>query len=98
MGSEVDIFVHENDNETILGVKDYGAGIADAEREFVFDPFFSTKPQGTGMGLAVTERIVHEHGGRIQLDSIPGKGSLFRISIPNNFVTDIYSSLNVDEK
>ncbi len=98
VGSEVDIFVHENDNETILGVKDYGAGIADAEREFVFDPFFSTKPQGTGMGLAVTERIVHEHGGRIQLDSIPGKGSLFRISIPNNFVTDIYSSLNVDEK
>ncbi len=98
VGSEVDIFVHENDNETILGVKDYGVGIADAEREFVFDPFFSTKPQGTGMGLAVTERIVHEHGGRIQLDSIPGKGSLFRISIPNNFVTDIYSSLNVDEK
>jgi len=98
VGSEVDIFVHENDNETILGVKDYGVGIADAEREFVFDPFFSTKPQGTGMGLAVTERIVHEHGGRIQLDSIPGKGSLFRISIPNNFVTDIYSSLHVDEK
>jgi PAS domain S-box-containing protein len=98
VGSEVDIFVHENDNETILGVKDYGAGIADAEREFVFDPFFSTKPQGTGMGLAVTERIVHEHGGRIQLDSIPGKGSLFRISIPNNFVTGIYSSLHVDEK
>ncbi len=73
-----------------LGVKDYGVGIADAEREFVFDPFFSTKAQGTGMGLAVTQRIVNEHGGRIQLDSIPGKGSLFRISIPHDFLRGVY--------
>ncbi len=90
VGSEIDIFIHENDNETILGVKDYGVGIADAEREFVFDPFFSTKAQGTGMGLAVTQRIVNEHGGRIQLDSIPGKGSLFRISIPHDFLRSVY--------
>lgn len=90
--SAVDVFIHDNDGETVLGVKDYGSGIADSDREFVFDPFFSTKPQGTGMGLAVTGRIVHEHGGKIQLDSIPGKGSIFRISVPNDFVLDMYKS------
>jgi PAS domain S-box-containing protein len=83
-GSVVDVFLDEGEHETILGVKDYGAGIDESDKEFVFDPFFSTKTQGSGMGLALTERIVHEHGGKIQFDSVPGKGSLFRISLPNN--------------
>ncbi|MGC8603353.1 MAG: two-component system sensor histidine kinase NtrB [Desulfomonilaceae bacterium] len=81
-GSVVEVFLHENEHETILGVKDYGVGIQEADREFVFDPFFSTKPQGSGMGLVITEKIVHEHGGRIQFDSIPGNGSVFRICLP----------------
>ncbi len=82
-GSVVEVFLHENEHETIVGVKDYGVGIQEADREFVFDPFFSTKPHGSGMGLVVTEKIVHEHGGRIQFDSIPGKGTIFRICLPN---------------
>ncbi|MCX5873956.1 MAG: ATP-binding protein [Deltaproteobacteria bacterium] len=85
-GSLVDVFLYEGEHETILGVKDYGIGISEADSEFLFDPFFSTKPQGTGMGLMITERIVHEHGGKIQFDSVPGKGTLFRITIPNDAV------------
>ncbi len=92
-GADIDIFLHENEHETILGVKDYGAGIQEADREFVFDPFYSTKVQGSGMGLAVTERIVHEHGGKIQFDSIPGKGSVFRISLPNDYQSDDHLSI-----
>jgi signal transduction histidine kinase len=83
-GSLVDVFLYEGEHETILGVKDYGIGISEADSEFLFDPFFSTKPQGTGMGLMITERVVHEHGGKIQFDSVPGKGALFRITIPND--------------
>ena len=56
VGSEVDIFVHENDNETILGVKDYGAGIADAEREFVFDPFFFHQATGNWHGIGCNRK------------------------------------------
>jgi PAS domain S-box-containing protein len=82
-GSVVEVFLHESEHETIVGVKDYGVGIQDSDREFVFDPFFSTKVHGSGMGLVVTEKIIHEHGGRIQFDSIPGKGSIFRMCLPN---------------
>jgi len=94
-GADIDIFLHENEHETILGVKDYGAGIQEADREFVFDPFFSTKAQGSGMGLVVTERIVHEHGGKIQFDSIPGKGSVFRMCLPNDYQYDNRRSLDL---
>jgi PAS domain S-box-containing protein len=90
-GSIVEVFLHENEQQTTIGIKDYGIGIQEADREFIFDPFFTTKARSAGMGLAITEKIVHEHGGRIQFDSTPGKGSMFRICLPNHDVCSDHS-------
>ncbi len=71
----------ENDH-LVLKVTDTGCGIADEDAEFIFDPFFTTKPDHVGMGLTISKRIVEEHGGRIEFESGPGAGSLFRLITP----------------
>jgi len=63
-------------------VADNGPGIDPAHRSRLFEPFFSTKPRGTGMGLAIARRIVEAHGGTIALESLPGQGTTFRIHLP----------------
>lgn len=63
-------------------IVDTGPGIAEADRARIFEPFFSTKDGGTGLGLALTHEIVVEHGGRIDLVSAPGQGTAFTIRLP----------------
>jgi two-component system sensor histidine kinase HydH len=50
--------------------------------EQIFTPFFTTKPEGSGLGLAIVSQIVDEHGGRITVESEPGKGTVFRVHLP----------------
>jgi signal transduction histidine kinase len=57
----------------VLAVADDGPGVPDADRERVFEPFFTTKAGGTGLGLAMAERIVRAHGGRLRV--VPGAGA-----------------------
>ena len=65
-------------------IQDTGAGIPREMMERIFDPFFTTKPagEGTGLGLSICHRIVEEHGGSIDAQSEPGKGTMFIIKIP----------------
>ena len=65
-----------------IEVDDDGAGIPDADAERVFNPFFTTKDTGTGLGLALTHKIVEDHGGTIHFRSTPGRGTTFRIILP----------------
>jgi two-component system sensor histidine kinase PilS (NtrC family) len=63
-------------------VEDDGPGIAPGELTRIFTPFFSTKPKGTGLGLAVVQRIVDGHGGSVSVASKPGQGARFTVRLP----------------
>jgi len=65
-----------------VSVEDTGTGIADKIRKNIFNPYFTTKPDGTGLGLHVTQRIIEDHGGRLELESRPGKGACFTLMLP----------------
>jgi len=72
-----------------LRVRDNGCGMDASAREKIFAPFFSTKgSKGTGLGLAVTKKIVEEHGGTIQVQSAPGAGTEFTLLLPVKPSTD----------
>ena len=63
-------------------VADDGAGIAPDQLARMFEPFFTTKPNGTGLGLATSHAVVAEHGGRIDVESEPGKGTRMVVTLP----------------
>jgi len=63
-------------------IEDDGPGIPPEVRERIFEPFFSTKERGTGLGLALVQQIVHEHGGKLSCDSAPGKGTRLLAAFP----------------
>jgi signal transduction histidine kinase len=66
-----------------ISVIDRGAGIAPEDRESIFNPFFTTKSDGVGLGLAIVSKIVDLHGGKMAVESDPGKGSVFRVLLPS---------------
>jgi two-component system NtrC family sensor kinase len=65
-----------------ISVIDRGIGIERSQLDTIFNPFFTTKPQGVGLGLAIVSKIVDEHGGKIAVESEAGKGSIFRVVLP----------------
>jgi signal transduction histidine kinase len=65
-----------------IEIEDSGAGMAPAVIDRIFNPFFSTKDGGTGLGLALTHKIVEDHGGSIDVRSTPGIGTTFRLALP----------------
>jgi len=70
------------EDRAVIEVIDNGAGIAPEDREKIFLPFFTTKPSGTGLGMAIVKKIVDLHGGDIGIESEPGRGTRVRISLP----------------
>src|SRR5207249_1118287 len=65
-----------------LTVQDSGQGMAAEVRQRIFDPFFSTKEHGSGLGLAVVQQVVAGHGGRVEVHSQPDQGSRFEVWLP----------------
>jgi signal transduction histidine kinase len=65
-----------------ISVSDDGVGIAAENRERIFDPFFTTKAAGTGLGLALTHKVIRAHHGSIEVVSESGRGSRFNLLLP----------------
>ena len=65
-----------------LTIADNGPGIGPEDIHFIFDPFFTRNPEGSGLGLSITHTIIEEHGGKILVESDPGQGAMFRILFP----------------
>lgn len=81
-GGRIDVTVVRTPEGVEIAVRDDGAGIDPAHRDRIFQPYFTTKKQGTGLGLFVIRRIVGEHGGAVAFESEPGKGTTFRVRLP----------------
>jgi signal transduction histidine kinase len=69
-----------SDSRVSVIIEDTGSGVSRESLSRVFDPFFSTKNAGLGIGLTLTKRVVEEHGGKVNFQSIEGKGSIVTIS------------------
>lgn len=82
---ETDFHIREQGKERgkfiWVDIEDTGPGIKEQDQPHIFAPFFTTKNGGTGLGLAICHRIIKEHGGVIRVDSRPGKGATFKVSL-----------------
>lgn len=99
-GGELLISVHDSRGSVYIEVQDNGVGIADNVISRVFDPFFSTKTEGTGLGLSVSFNIVRAHAGDLTVHSTPGVGTIFTVRLPaasDERVTDLHTALLVDD-
>lgn len=83
-GGAVTVKTREVGDTAEIAVIDRGSGIDAKQLDTIFNPFMTTKPEGVGLGLAIVAKIVDEHGGKISVESEPGKGSIFRVLLPVN--------------
>jgi signal transduction histidine kinase len=82
-GGAITVTIRGNgDGFSGFDVRDDGPGVPDAIRDQIFRPFFTQREGGTGLGLSFVQRVVHEHKGRISVESTAGRGSIFRVSLP----------------
>jgi two-component system NtrC family sensor kinase len=65
-----------------IALRDDGVGLAPEVREHIFEPFYTTKSQGTGVGLSISYGLIEQHGGDIQVESTEGQGSCFTVELP----------------
>ncbi|MGH1345070.1 MAG: sensor histidine kinase [Nannocystales bacterium] len=78
----VELSVRVDAGQLVIGVHDWGTGVPEEKRAQIFEPFHTGRTQGTGLGLAVCQRIVHEHGGTILCGEHPDGGALFTVTLP----------------
>lgn len=82
-GGELQVAAAVHGDTLEVTISDTGEGIAASDLSHVFEPFFSTKSEGTGLGLALVHRVVQEHGGDIDVRSSPGLGTTFTLTLPS---------------
>lgn len=78
----IDITCRSNPSDALIEVRDNGSGIAPTHLDRVFEPLFSTKPEGSGMGLAIVQKLAVKMGGSVQLSSILGEGTQVELHLP----------------
>lgn len=83
-GPPVEVTVRKVDGKLVIEVSDHGPGVAEDDREKIFEPFHTGKTQGTGLGLAVARRVVELHGGTLAVHTSPRGGAVFRAEIPES--------------
>ncbi len=87
-GGQLEVFLEEANEWKVIRVKDQGVGISSEDQVHIFERFFRAKKtpdsavKGSGLGLAITEHIIKLHNGRIEVQSQPGKGSMFSVYLP----------------
>ncbi|HMO36985.1 MAG TPA: ATP-binding protein, partial [Gemmatales bacterium] len=80
----LDIRLNQQEQNTVSFwiVRDNGPGLSETARQHVFEPFFTTKSKGTGLGMAIAQRVIEAHGGQIHLGPVQNSGAEFRIVLP----------------
>jgi signal transduction histidine kinase len=80
---ELTITSRPEDDQLLISVNDTGEGLPPEQTDRIFNAFFTTKPQGTGMGLAISRSIVESHGGRLWATARSGRGATFQFTLPS---------------
>ena len=83
-GQALEIKAQDARDSILVSISDHGEGISKANLESIFNPFFTTKPKGVGLGLALVAKIVDEHGGHIEVTSDEGRGTRFEVMLPKS--------------
>jgi signal transduction histidine kinase len=83
-GGTLTLRTRRDDGKVAIEVCDTGSGLTREECERIFTPYYTSKQHGTGLGLAIVQSVVSDHGGRISVQSEPGKGTTFVIELPSN--------------
>ena len=81
-GGRIDVTVQEASENFYVEIEDSGSGISLENMNRIFNPFFTTKEKGSGLGLSIVKKIVEGHGGSIRIESAEGKGTKVKISLP----------------
>jgi signal transduction histidine kinase len=80
--NRISVLVQEGPHALVVAIEDTGCGMTPEVRARLFEPFFTTKVTGTGLGLAICQSIAQEHLGEIAVESAPGQGTRFRVTLP----------------
>jgi len=82
LGGALTVRTGRRGQAVVVEVADTGAGLTPEERQRLFTPYYTTKQHGTGLGLAIVQSVVSDHGGRVTVESEPGRGTMFRLELP----------------
>jgi two-component system sensor histidine kinase PilS (NtrC family) len=94
----IEIRTGDIDSKVIVKIRDHGCGIDEVGLRKIFEPFHTTKPKGTGLGLAVTHKIIESHGGRVFVESTKGKGTEFTLEFPARGVSGLDKNALADSQ